>query len=178
MDSLMVAQFPMLSGGTVLDFLNTSASEDTPASELLSSDQSVVEWMRAKHLLDAATLPRFESGRLVCAARALRETIRRAVLQRKSGGDVDIESLNAFLNRGSYRVSLLRESNGHLHLAYEYERATPEQLLAPIANAAAELLAVGNFNLIRKCECEARSLWCYEKAKSRAPRNPFEENSQ
>jgi predicted RNA-binding Zn ribbon-like protein len=162
----MPAQFLALSDDTVLDFLNTSASDDTRSYEFLVSDQNVVEWMHAKHLISVATTPTFDEGALVQAARNLREIVRKAVFEKKAGRKVNVESLNSFLTQGQYRINLVRQSNGQLHVMHEYDYSTPEQFLAQVANAAAELLAVGDFNLIRKCESDACSLWFYDRTKA------------
>jgi predicted RNA-binding Zn ribbon-like protein len=79
---------------------------------------------------------------------------------------VDAAALNAFLSHGRYRVNLGRSADGHLHVIYEYDKATPEQLLARVAEAAAELLADGDFDLIRKCESNECVLWFYDRTKA------------
>ena len=43
---------------------------------------------------------------------------------------------------------------------------TAEQLFVPLAEAAAELLACGNFDLVRKCEDNKCVLWFYDRTKS------------
>jgi predicted RNA-binding Zn ribbon-like protein len=43
---------------------------------------------------------------------------------------------------------------------------TPEQWLAPVAKAAAELLAGGYFELVRRCEDRDCVLWFYDRTKS------------
>jgi predicted RNA-binding Zn ribbon-like protein len=162
----MSVQFLTLSDDTVLDFLNTSASDETRTYEFFTNDQNVVEWMQAKRLVSTTKPPSFEEGTLVKAAHTLREAIRKAVFQRKAGARVHVDSLNAFLTQGQYRLNLVRHSNGQMRLVHEYDDSTPEQFLAQIANAAAELLAAGDFNLIRKCESDACSLWFYDRTKA------------
>jgi predicted RNA-binding Zn ribbon-like protein len=162
----MPAQFLTLSDDTVLDFLNTSASDDTRSRETFASDRHVVEWMQANRLVSTTKLPDYEEGTLVNAARVLREAIRKALIERKSGARVNVESLNAFLTQGHFRLNLVRQSNGQMRVMHEYEHSTPEQYLAQIANAAAELLVAGDFTLIRKCECVTCSLWFYDRTKA------------
>jgi predicted RNA-binding Zn ribbon-like protein len=162
----MPAQFLTPSDDTVLDFLNTSASGDTRSYEYFASDQHVVEWMQANRLVSTTKLPPFAEGTLADAARTLREAIRKALFERKAGIRVNVASLNAFLTQGRYRLNLVRQSNGHVRLMHEYDYSTPEQFLAQIANAAAELLAAGDFTLIRKCESDTCSLWFYDRTKA------------
>lgn len=75
-------------------------------------------------------------------------------MQRKAGKKVDIRALNAFLVHGKYNVQLARRSDGELEARHQFETDTPEQLLAQVAQAAEELLAASDFNLIRKCEAD------------------------
>ncbi|MDQ7980580.1 ABATE domain-containing protein [Paraburkholderia sp. SARCC-3016] len=162
----MPTQFLTLSDDMVLDFLNTSSSDDTHSHEHLASDQHVIDWMRAHRLIGTRKLPPFAEGALVNTAHALREAIRKALSERKAGEKVHVGSLNAFLTQGHYRLTLVRQSNGQMRLMHEYEHSTPEQFLAQIAGAAAELLAAGDFALIRKCESDTCSLWFYDRTKA------------
>lgn len=162
----MPAESATLSDDTVLDFLNTSASDETRSNEYFKSDQHVLQWMQANRLITSATLPSFTEGTLVNAARSLREAIRKTLFQRKAGLRVNVGLLNAFLMQGHYRLNLVRQSNGQMRLMHEYGHSTPEQFLAQIANAAAEMLAAGDFTLIRKCESDTCSLWFYDRTKA------------
>ncbi|MFC0401981.1 CGNR zinc finger domain-containing protein [Paraburkholderia rhizosphaerae] len=162
----MSVQFLTLSDHSVLDFINTAATDDTRSYEHLATDTQVVEWMRTHQFAGAAVAPLFDEGKLAHAARTLREAIRNAMFQKKAGRRVNIEPLNAFLNLGQYRVTLVRHANGQLRIAHEYDCATPEQFLSQIANASAELLATGDFNLIRKCASDACSLWFLDRTKA------------
>jgi predicted RNA-binding Zn ribbon-like protein len=162
----MPAESATLSDDTVLDFLNTSASDDTRSHEYFKSDQHVLQWMQANRLISMTTLPSFAEGTLVNAARSLREAIRKTLFQRKAGLRVNVGLLNAFLMQGHYRLNLVRQSNGQVRLMHEYGHSTPEQFLAQIANAAAEMLAAGDFALIRKCESDTCSLWFYDRTKA------------
>jgi predicted RNA-binding Zn ribbon-like protein len=47
-----------------------------------------------------------------------------------------------------------------------FEKATPEQLLMPVALSGAELLASGNFDLVRACESAECVLQFYDRTKS------------
>jgi predicted RNA-binding Zn ribbon-like protein len=162
----MPARFATPSDDTVFDFLNTSASGDTGSYERLSSDQHVLEWLQANRLASTTKPPSFAEGTLVNAARSLREAIRKALFERKAGVRVNVGLLNAFLMQGHYRLNLVRQSNGQVRLMQEHGHSTPEQFLAQIANAAAELLAAGDFALIRKCESDTCSLWFYDRTKA------------
>ncbi|MHC5541296.1 CGNR zinc finger domain-containing protein, partial [Singulisphaera rosea] len=47
---------------------------------------------------------------------------------------------------------------------------TPEQFLAPVAEAVAELLAHGEIDLIRQCAGERCVLWFYDRTKGHGRR--------
>ena len=149
-----------------LDFLNTVAKRDSGMAEYLETDEDVISWMQLMGFLDKRDRPSFRRGALVAAARELRDTIRKLVLQKKSGKRVDAAALNAFLSHGRYRVNLMRSPDGDLGVVHEYDKATPEQLLARIAETAADLLANGNFDVFRKCESEDCVLWFYDRTKA------------
>src|ERR1700754_4612414 len=67
-EPVMPAQFLTLSDDTVLDFLNTSASDDTRSRETFASDRHVVEWMQANRLVSTTKLRGGHTGqRRACA---------------------------------------------------------------------------------------------------------------
>ena len=160
------SEFLTLGDDPALDFMNTVAKEESGFVEYLQTDEDVVSWMQLMGFLDKRDRPSFKRGALVAAAHELRDTIRKLVLQKKSGKRVDAAALNAFLSHGRYRVNLVRSPDGQLDVVHEYDKATPEQLLARIAETAADLLANGNFELVRKCESEDCVLWFYDRTKA------------
>ncbi|MFC0401970.1 CGNR zinc finger domain-containing protein [Paraburkholderia rhizosphaerae] len=158
--------FLQIADDPALDFLNTVARTDGTLYEYLEADNDVISWLQAMEFLDAKEQPSFRKGALVNAARSLRDTIRKLIIQKKDGKRVDVAALNAFLGHARYHVNLVRRAHGELDVVHDYERASPEQLLAPVAQAAAELLATGDFELVRKCESEDCILWFYDRTKA------------
>jgi len=61
---------------------------------------------------------------------------------------------------------LVVDGAGKVRLERRRGQRTPLQLLAPVAEAAADLLANGDFDLIRKCEDASCTLWFYDRTKS------------
>jgi predicted RNA-binding Zn ribbon-like protein len=159
-------EFLTLADDPALDFMNTLAQGPDGPTEYLQSNKDVVEWLKVMGYLDAAEHPSYRREILADTAQALREVIRKLVFQRKSGKKVDINTLNAYLMHGRYRVSLVRREDGALEVQHEHEKDTPEQLLAQVAEAAAQLLATGDFDLIRKCEADDCVLWFYDRTKA------------
>jgi predicted RNA-binding Zn ribbon-like protein len=163
---MSVPDFLMLGGDPALDFLNTVVFGEEGLHDLLQSDADVLAWLRAAGFQGQGKAAPFERGALLQAAQTLRDSIGKLVRQKKSGKRIDIAELNAFLDQVCYRPRLTRGADGNLHLLREYERATAAQLLTGVAVASAELLADGDFQLVRKCESDTCVLWFFDRTKS------------
>jgi predicted RNA-binding Zn ribbon-like protein len=150
-----------------LDFLNTVVQLDGERRDLLQSDADVRRWLELAELLEAdEALPTYPPQSLRRVARELRELLRELVARRKGGKRLDVSALNTFLAAGKQRPELVLERGGALRLMQRFEKATPEQLLMPIALSGAELLASGNFDLVRACESAECVLQFYDRTKS------------
>jgi predicted RNA-binding Zn ribbon-like protein len=163
---MAIPDFLTLGDNPALDFLNTVVRGEAGLQDLLQSDADVHAWLRAAGLPGRSGAAPFARGLLLQSAHALRAAIGKLVRQKKSGKRVDVGELNAFLEQSRYHLRIGREANGNLHVLRDYERATPAQLLTGVAVAAAELLADGDFQLVRKCESDACVLWFYDRTKS------------
>jgi predicted RNA-binding Zn ribbon-like protein len=159
-------EFLTLADDPALDFMNTVVKGEDGLVDYLQDDSDVLAWMQMIGFLDFKDAPSFKRGTLVQAAHNLRDVIRKLVIQKKNGKRVDVGALNAFLTHGRYKVALVRSSEGGLKVVHEYDKSTPEQALANVAQAAAELLAEGDFSLVRKCESPDCVLWFYDKTKA------------
>lgn len=149
-----------------LDLLNTVVQGE----EQWHSDADVLTWLAALAQnaagAHAAGQVPGRPGELLAAARALRDTVRAAVAARKAGEQADLAPLNAALAHASRHLVLVEDSGNGLSLQPRYAAATPQQLLAPLAEAAAELLATADFTLVRKCEDHTCTLWFLDRTKS------------
>ncbi|WP_043288991.1 CGNR zinc finger domain-containing protein [Paraburkholderia oxyphila] len=163
-------EFLTLADDPVLDLLNTEDLVGNGRYDFLQTDDDTVAWMKMMGFLDELYEPSFMRGDLLKKLRALRDVVRKLVTQRKSGNAVDIAALNAFLVHARYHIKLVRSVNGQLAVIHEYERSTPEQVLAGVAEAAAELLAVGDFERVKKCENDKCVRWFYDKTKAHCRR--------
>jgi predicted RNA-binding Zn ribbon-like protein len=161
----------LLADHAVLDFLNTIAFLSTPAApqgaptDVLQSDADVLHWLEQTSLAPTEKPAPYRSGTLLNAARNLRETIRPLVLKRKSGKRIDVDPLNAFLTNAASYPQLISTASG-LYIERHRPARTPEQILAPIAESAAEFLATADFSLVRACEGRDCILWFYDRTKS------------
>jgi predicted RNA-binding Zn ribbon-like protein len=149
-----------------IDLINTVAVVNGVETDFWQSDSDVLRWLRAKDLLASETLPRWKQSALLTCARSLRETVRTLVLRRKAGKPVDPSELNSFMANSASHLRLEKGERGTLRVHRHYEHATTEQLLAPLAESAAELLATGEFDLVRKCEGPECVLWFYDRTKA------------
>jgi predicted RNA-binding Zn ribbon-like protein len=154
-------QLPMLSDHPVLEFLNTLPMVEGELQDQLRTNADVLS------MLTRLGWPTpFEGAGLVAAARTLREELRKLIERRKAAKPLDLAQLNKFLAQASSHLNLRQEKKASLALTRAWEHRTPQQALAPLAEAAADLLANADFHLIRRCESEACVLWFYDRTRS------------
>ena len=147
-----------------LDLLNTVVLVDGALVDQLQTEGDVVRWLAAVGAgveTDAVT-----PKNLVGEARRLREILRSAIECRKRGKAVDVAPLNEFLAQGESSLVLSAGPRKKLTVERRWAGGTAEQVLAPIAEAGAELLATGDFELVRRCESADCVLWFYDRTKS------------
>jgi predicted RNA-binding Zn ribbon-like protein len=149
-----------------LDILNTVARVDGALVDSLRTDGDVLRWLTRVGLALETDLVDIRGSSLLQTARDLRETLRTLIERRKKGKRVDPAALNVFLAEARNHLQLVSNRDGSLHLKRQWEQRTPEQVLAPLAELAAELLSTGDFSLVRRCENEECVLWFYDRTKS------------
>lgn len=156
---------PVAADHPALDLLNTIAHIDGNPVDSWTSDEDVVRWLVRAGWYDEDALSAVPARGLLKCARALRDIVRSAVGACKENGKFDPGPLNDFLAKAPSHPALICEDAG-----WRLERRrvvkAPEHLLAPVAESAAELLATGDFALIRKCEDDACTMWFYDRTKS------------
>ncbi|MBB6143197.1 putative RNA-binding Zn ribbon-like protein [Silvibacterium bohemicum] len=155
-----------LAGHPALDFLNTRMSVDGNLVELLQSDEDVHSWLKQAGF-PASTIDRkLKPLHLLRSARTLRENIRSLVEGRKRGKSGDPSILNKFLAAGSRYSQLVWSKSNKLRIETVRRQKSAESILAPIAEAAADLLTTGNFDLVKHCENQTCLLWFLDQTKS------------
>ena len=155
-------EFRLLGDHAALDLINTVEQSDDGPRDRLQSDDDVRSWLDA---LGFAPAQRKTPKGLLESARTLRETVRALVAQRKAGLPLKLSALNRALAAGGSHLEVAVVA-GAPGLARRYEAATPDQWLLPAAEAAADLLVHGDFELVRKCESPLCSLWFYDRTRS------------
>jgi predicted RNA-binding Zn ribbon-like protein len=151
----------MLSDHPVLEFLNTTPMVEGKLQDLLQTDADVLST-----LARLGWSMKFKGTTLLTAARELREELRQLVESRKAGEPLNLAQLNKFLAEAKSHLKLRQDREGSLAVDRVWEHRTPQQALAPVAEAAAKLLATGDFELVRRCESETCVLWFYDRTKS------------
>jgi predicted RNA-binding Zn ribbon-like protein len=145
-----------------LDLLNTVLQVDGAPVDVLQSDDDVARWLVEAGVLATPTPRRG----LLKTSRELREVVRELVRRRQAHKRLDLAPLNAFLAQGRREPVLVQDRAGEVRLEQRFATDTAEQLLMPIALAAAELLANGDFDLVRACESDDCVLHFYDRTKS------------
>lgn len=148
-----------------LDLLNTVPKVNGELVDALQDDDDVLRWLATAGLPLAGRL-KLEPLELLRAARRLRAVIRSAVEAAAAGEAVDGRALNRFLAKAESRVRLAAGPGRSLRVERYWGGQSAEQMLGPIAEAAGELLATRDFNLIRQCEDETCVLWFYDHTKA------------
>jgi predicted RNA-binding Zn ribbon-like protein len=156
----------LLAGHPALDLLNTLPRVDGELVDLLQSDADVLHWLGEAGFSAGGAGRKMTPSSLLLAARTLRESFRRLVEKRKAGERGDPSVLNGFLAEARSYSQVVWDKSGSLSVKRVWQRETPEQMLGPLAESAAELLEKADFDLVRRCEDESCVLWFYDQTKS------------
>jgi predicted RNA-binding Zn ribbon-like protein len=155
-----------LAGHPALDFLNTRMRVDVAVLDLLQTDEDVLLWLRQAGFPTPRIDGRTRSLALLRSARRLRESVRSLVQTRKMGQRGDPSIVNSILAASrSYPQLVWRRSNV-VKIETVRRQETAGAILAPVAEAAAELLATADFGLIKHCEDDTCTLWFSDQTKS------------
>lgn len=151
----------VLADHSALDLLNTQMMVEGQKRDLLQNDAQAAQWLEQIGLGLAAQAG---DGRLLGELRALRESIESLIVARRENRSADPAALNRFL-LGAV-PQLVWQQPGSPELDRFHQPDLMSQQLSRLAYAAAELLAEGDFNLVRKCESAECSLMFYDRTKA------------
>ena len=155
-----------LAGHLALDILNTRMRVNGKIVDVLQRDQDVLHWLKQAGLAAPKVGPRAARLSLLDSARTLRENIRSLVEKRKAGRRGDPSVLNRFLSAAQSHSRLVWNKPRSLKIERVRRKDAPEAILAPVAEAAADLLATADFKLVKHCEDDACVLWFSDRTKS------------
>ena len=169
-------KFLYIADDPCLDFLNTLVRDRAGPVDLLESVRDLAGWLRGSSLnapdVPDSLLRKWEAGaqgpRILKEARRFREMLRDMVRETARSGrapEAAIREINALLSR-STRHSKLVYRDKRYSCDSRWGVRMPEDLLTPIADAAARLLCEADFSLIRKCGNNACVLQFYDRTKN------------
>ncbi len=157
---------PMLGDHLAMDLLNTEARDDGKAVEFWNSDAEVLHWLARYGIAPATQSKTFASGELLTQAKALRALARQLITGFKDGKTPEISELNQYLQAFETAPSLATDAEGKLRLNRVSHNNSIGTLLGPVAEAVAQLLVEGNFDLVKQCEHPDCILWFYDRTKA------------
>lgn len=134
--------------------------------DVLRRDDDVLRWLKQAGLAIPKARPDAARISLLDPARRLRENIRSLVEKRKAGQRGDPSLLNRFLAGAQTHPRIVWNKPRSLKIEKVGRKDTVEALLAPVAEAAADLLVTADFHLVKRCEDETCVLWFRDQTKS------------
>jgi predicted RNA-binding Zn ribbon-like protein len=155
-----------IAGHPALDFLNTRMRVNENVVDLLQSDKDVLVWLKQAGFPTLAIDGKIAPIALLYSARRLRENIRLLVEKRKSGKRGDPSILNNFLAASRSHSQLVWRKSNALTIQTVRRQETAESVLAPVAEAAADLLTTVDFELVKRCENDVCMMWFFDQTKS------------
>jgi predicted RNA-binding Zn ribbon-like protein len=162
-----------------LDFVNTEKMRDGSRADLLDGYPAWVDWMvQAGVVADgsrALLLGRGEGEtgvRILAQARELRVALRavaKAAATGRSVPDDAVVAVNAWLARRRVRKEIARTEAGYELKTVEAWN-DPADLLAAVAESAAEFICGDRLQFVRKCESDRCILHFYDNSKNHGRR--------
>ncbi len=165
MDQRVPAIF--VAGSRGLDFLNSVATPLHTVIDWIADGAGLLEWLAEAELVPREVLEGVrrqarpgELDKVAAQARSLREWFRTFV-ERQQGKALeardlrDLEPLNRLLERDEAFAQIVPRRRGGeraLELRAVRRWRTPESLLAPIAEALAQLVTSEDFSQVKRCE--------------------------
>lgn len=153
----------VLADHPALDLLNTRMMVEGQRRDLLNSDADAAHWLEQIGF-GVATEVVAAGGHLLDELRKLRDCIENGLAARRENRMADPAGLNTFLLR--VIPQLVWEGAEAPQLNWFQQGDAGQQSLSRLAYAAAELLAEGDFSLVRKCESPECSLMFYDRTKA------------
>ncbi len=146
-----------------INFINTLRAVEP--FEVFQRDEDVMDWLHRAGMSTPHTPANWPTGEIVEKARRLREIALKAVETRKAGKRPSLDELNSFLEHSISHPQLVRRKS-KIEIEKVYSGQGVESFLSPIAESVADLLANGDFELIRRCEGGTCVLWFYDRTKA------------
>lgn len=160
-----------------LDFINTEMIVRGQRTDLLREWPDLIGWLVRAKLLGAgeeketvARLDHAEGKLLLRRARTFRAVLREMAERVVAGKPVarsTVDAINEQLRRRPGYPQLIR-TNGRHERRFHSDTSGAASLLTPLAEAACELLCVGDLSLVKKCRNDTCILYFYDTTKNHA----------
>jgi predicted RNA-binding Zn ribbon-like protein len=170
------SKFLFVADDPCLDFLNTQMILKGEPIDTLETFEDLVEWVRESPIevnvdLNSKKLNR-EGEQALNEAKQFRKVLRDTVINlihQKRVPDSTLEAINHYMRLRDSHPVLLRQKNRFLKKSDD-KIQSPNDLLAVIAETAANLFSTADFSLIHKCENEKCILFFYDTTRNHARR--------
>ncbi|HSF66073.1 MAG TPA: ABATE domain-containing protein [Nitrospiraceae bacterium] len=178
MATLDWTKFPLVGNHLCLDFVNTKIVENGRPKDLLDGLADLAAWAVAVKLLDLPQAKKLEklwkedgSHHEFEQVLRFRKVLHRLVEEMTDGSvtTLTLNTINTQLRKLRGYTEVLPSEEGFTK-RFRLEILEPSQLLAPVAEAAADLLCYGNPAYIKKCENPACVLYFYDGTKNHSRR--------
>lgn len=174
--TLPIERFFKVGNNLSLDFINTKITEHGATKDLLADFADFAAWAAAMNLLKqseaeklaADWTKRAETATLYAEAINFREVLREmfvGLTYGKAVSETAIAAINREIQNQSGAIEIKKTENGFEKI-FRADYTSPRQLLAPIAESAADLLCYGNPAYLKKCESAGCVLYFYDTTKN------------
>lgn len=157
---------PLLGDHLAIDLINTQARSHGELHDFWATADDVLRWLARCGITPAPDAGKVDPAALLAQARALRALAQPLIMQHKDGQAGDIDGLNTYLQAYLSAPQLERGDDGQLVLRRRARASALACLLGPVAEALAQLLAEGDFALVKQCEHPDCILWFYDRTKA------------
>ena len=160
-----------------LDFINTQIIVRGQRTDLLAKWTDMIAWLIRAKLLSVdegketvEELGRADGEKLLSETRAFRAVLREMaerIVASKPVSRSAVEAINRLLSQRPGYPQLLH-TNGRFERHFHSSAQGFAQLLAPLAEAASDLLCARDLSLVKKCRNNACILYFYDTTKNHA----------
>ncbi len=167
-------KFHRIGNNLSLDFINTLVAENGAPKDLLKDFNDFAAWAIGADLIETSQAERLikdwnaELETALKDALEFREVLREMFVGLAHGKpvkNVTIAAINREIQNKSGAAEIRKNENG-FEKFFRADYQKPRQMLAPIAESAADLLCYGDLSLIKKCEANDCVLYFYDTTKN------------
>ncbi|MCC6071781.1 CGNR zinc finger domain-containing protein [Massilia sp. GCM10020059] len=158
--------FVMVGDHPAMDLLNTQAGCGANEIDFWKTGADVLEWCRRKGIAPPADASLEDQAGLLRDAKAVRAIARELIEQRKQGQAIDPAPLNRYLHASRSAPHVGVDADGTVVLTRTPDADAATQITGALAESVAQLLAEGDFSLVKQCEHPDCVLWFYDRTKA------------